>query len=45
MINERGIEVDPNKIRAILDMPPPRTGTEIQGFLVDYSISTDLLPV
>ena len=33
MISERGIEVDPDKIRAILDMSPPRTETEIRGFL------------
>ena len=33
MISERGIEVDPNKIRAILDMPPPWIETEIRGFL------------
>ena len=33
MISERGIEVDPNKIRVILDMSPPQTETEIQGFL------------
>ena len=31
MINEKGIEVDPDKIRAILDMPPPQT--EIQDIL------------
>ena len=33
MISERGIEVDSDKIRAILDMSPPQTETEIQGFL------------
>ena len=33
MISERGIEVDPDKIRAILDMSPPHTETEIRGFL------------
>ena len=33
MISERGIEVDSDKIKAIHDMPPPRTETEIQGFL------------
>ena len=32
MISERGIEADPNKIRAILDMSPPQTETEIRGF-------------
>ncbi|RVW84878.1 Retrovirus-related Pol polyprotein from transposon opus [Vitis vinifera] len=31
--SERGIEVDPDKIRAILDMPAPRTEREVKGFL------------
>ena len=33
MISERGIEANPDKIRAILDMSPPQTETEIRGFL------------
>ncbi|RVX22960.1 Transposon Ty3-G Gag-Pol polyprotein [Vitis vinifera] len=33
MVNERGIKVDPDKIRAILDMPAPRTEREVRGFL------------
>ena len=33
MISERGIEADPDKIIAILDMSPPQTETEIRGFL------------
>ena len=33
MISERGIEADPDKIRAILDMSPPQTEPEIRGFL------------
>ena len=33
MVNERGIEVDQDKIRAILDMLTPRTEREIRGFL------------
>ncbi|WKA03595.1 hypothetical protein VitviT2T_021695 [Vitis vinifera] len=33
IINERGIEVDPDKIRAILNMPAPRTEREIRDFL------------
>ena len=33
IISERGIEVDLEKIRAILDMPTPRTEKEIRGFL------------
>nr|CAN75227.1 hypothetical protein VITISV_043867 [Vitis vinifera] len=31
--NERGIEVDPVKIKAILDMPAPKTEKEIRSFL------------
>ncbi|WKA12965.1 hypothetical protein VitviT2T_030306 [Vitis vinifera] len=33
MVGERGIEAYSNKIRAILDMPAPRTEREIRGFL------------
>ena len=33
IVNERGIEVNPEKIRVILDMPAPRTKREIRGFL------------
>ena len=33
MVSERGIEVDPNKIRDILDMSAPRTEKEIKDFL------------
>ena len=33
IICEQGIEVDPKKIWAILDMPAPRTEKEIKGFL------------
>ena len=33
IVSERGIEVDPEKIKAILDMPSPRTKREIRGFL------------
>ena len=33
MVSKRGIEVDPDKIRAILDMPAPRTEKEVRGFL------------
>ena len=33
MISERGVEADPDKIRAILDMSPSQTETEIRGFL------------
>ena len=33
MVSQKGIEVDPNKIKAIVEMKPPRTEKEIQGFL------------
>ena len=33
IVSKRGIEVDPEKIIAILDMPSPRTEREIRGFL------------
>ena len=33
MISKRGIEVNPDKIKAILDMPAPKTEKEIRGFL------------
>ena len=33
MISEKGIKAYPDKIRAILDMSPPQTETEIRGFL------------
>ena len=33
MVSDRGIEADPDKIRAILGMPAPRTKRDIKGFL------------
>ena len=33
MVSERGIEVNPDKIKAILDMPVSRTEKEIKIFL------------
>ncbi|RDX64272.1 Retrovirus-related Pol polyprotein from transposon 17.6, partial [Mucuna pruriens] len=33
IISERGIEVDPNKVRAIQEMSPPRTNKEVRSFL------------
>ena len=33
MVSERGIEANPDKIKAILDMPASRTKKEIRGFL------------
>ena len=33
MVHERGTEVNPYKMKAILDMPVPKTEKEIRGFL------------
>ena len=33
LVSDRGIEVDPSKIKAILDMPPPKSEKEIKGYL------------
>ena len=33
MVSQKGIEVDPDKVRAILEMPVPQTEKEVWGFL------------
>ena len=33
LVIDRGIKVDPLEIKAILDMPPPKSEKEIRGFL------------
>ena len=33
LVSDRGIEVNPSKIKAILKMPPPKNEKEIRGFL------------
>ena len=33
LVSDRGIEVDPSKIKAILEMPSPKSEKEIRGFL------------
>ena len=33
IINQRRIEVDPNKARVIMEMPPPTTEKEVWGLL------------
>ena len=33
LVSNRGIKVDTSKIKAILDMPPPKSEKEIRGFL------------
>lgn len=32
-VNQRGIEMDHDKVRAILDMPPPCSEKDVRGFL------------
>jgi len=33
VISQKGIEVDPNKVKAILEMPKPHTEKQVRGFL------------
>src|SRR3954469_20626902 len=33
IVSQQGIEVDPNKVKAIKEMPVPRTEKEVRGFL------------
>ncbi|XP_017970500.1 PREDICTED: uncharacterized protein LOC108660728 [Theobroma cacao] len=33
VVSERGIEVDPDKVQAIRDLPPPKIQKEVRGFL------------
>ena len=33
IVNDKGIQVDPAKVKAIQDMPAPRTKKEVRGFL------------
>ncbi|KAK8683846.1 hypothetical protein V6N13_039892 [Hibiscus sabdariffa] len=33
IVSKRGIEIDPDKVRAIQELPPPRTQKEVRGFL------------
>ena len=33
MVSRRGIEVDPDKVKAIVEMPPPHTLKEVRGLL------------
>ena len=33
IVSQKGIEVDPEKVKAILDMSEPRTERQVQGFL------------
>jgi len=33
MVNKKGIEADPTKLKEILEIPPPWTKIEVRGFL------------
>ena len=33
MVSKRGIEIDPDKVRAIQDLPPPRTQKKVRSFM------------
>ena len=33
LVSDKGIKVDPSKIKAILKMTPPKSEKEIRGFL------------
>ena len=44
LVSDRGIEVDPSKIKAILEMPPPKSEKNIRGSWVDYNTLVDSLP-
>ena len=33
IVSQKGIEVNPDKVKAILEMPEPRTEKQVQGFL------------
>ncbi|CAL0323398.1 unnamed protein product [Lupinus luteus] len=33
IVSQKGIEVDPDKVKAIVEMPAPRTEKEVRGFL------------
>jgi len=33
IVSQKGIEVDPDKVRAIIEMPIPNTEKEVRGFL------------
>ena len=33
VVNKKGIEIDPDKVRAIQDLPPPRTQKEVRSFM------------
>ncbi|RDX86335.1 Tf2-8, partial [Mucuna pruriens] len=46
VVNERGIEVDPDKVKAIREMLTPKTDSEVRGFLgsVHFPIDSHVQP-
>ena len=44
LVSDRGIEVDPSKIKAILEMPPPKVRKRLGVSWVDYNTLVDSLP-
>ena len=33
VVSKKGIKIDPDKVRAIQDLPPPRTQKEVRSFI------------
>ena len=33
IVSQKGIEVDPDKVKTIREMPPPKNEKEVQGFI------------
>ena len=33
IISQKGIEIDPDKVKAIREMPPPKNEKEVRGFI------------
>ena len=33
IVSKRGIEIDPNKVKAIAEMPPPKNIKELRGLI------------
>ena len=42
IVSRRGIELDPSKIKAIQELPPPKTRKEVMSFLGRLTISANL---
>ena len=44
IVRKAGIELDPIKVKAILEMPSPRTLRELKGFKEDWHTSDGSFP-